>query len=231
MITHRLLSTLGCSSTLPTTVVLSILLLAIPLFLSCRRGDEDAPKRATVFDAACDQAATTVTLPDGAGVGLLIQVKRDSQCPVNVNGLSQFTGSINPGNVVQRSQQTGEDHRQIKLDCGSNKELKCKYSYLEMTRPQQAATLAEEDVATTCDKGDTVISLGGGNFTVVVQVSGTSECPVSVSGIDTPESLAPGANKSFTKLVDAGKPPVEIKLSCGTAATKNCKYKYTLKKN
>jgi hypothetical protein len=231
MTTHHCFSALGFSSTLPQAIVLTILLLTIPLAMSCRRGD-DATERAVNLDATCNQAGATIDLPDGAGVGLVIQVKRDSQCPVNVNGLSRFTGSITPGNVVQRSQETGADHRQVKLDCGDNKEMKCKYSYLKLTRPRQAATIAEEEVATKCDKGDTVISLGGGNFTVDVQVLDTSECPVDISGIAAnPESLAPGTTKSFVKLVDAVNPPLEIKLSCGTSATKNCKYKYSLKKN
>jgi hypothetical protein len=77
-----------------------------------------------------------------------------------------------------------------------------------------------------------MISLGGGNFTIDVQVLDTSDCPVEVSGIAAAsESIPPGNTKSFVKLIQAADRPAEIKLSCGTATDKNCKYKYSLKSN
>jgi len=211
--------------------VVALSLFTITLLSSCRGGRGGGTVGDPVaVDSTCNVAQTSIDLPEGAGVGLVIQVKRDSQCPVKVTGLSQFQGEIAPGNVVMRPQNSN-DPRTVKLDCGENRELKCKYSYLKLG-PRQSGTLAKEDVATTCNKGDTSISLGGGNFTIDVQVLDTSQCPVEVSGINAAaESLAPGSTKSYTKLVQAADRPAEIKLSCGTATDKNCKYNYSLKSN
>lgn len=207
-------------------LALAIVLTFAQFLPGCRKGGESA---ATDVDQSCNGSETSVDLPDAAGAGLVVQVKRDSSCPVKVSGLSNFDGHVQPGNVVVRAQKGGGT---VKLACdGSDAEKKCKFSYLKLTRPREAATLAEETVSTKCDKGDTVLDLLGGNYSIEVQVNDSSKCPVTVSGVNaSSDTVEIGKTQSFNKQLNVTE-SAEIKLSCGGATDKGCSYHYILKKN
>lgn len=179
----------------------------------------------TQVDKACNKSESEVTLPAGAGGGIVIQAKRNSQCSVNISGLPNFEGPLKPGDSVVR---TGSEAK-VKMDCGSDAEKKCRYSY-NTFGPKDKLTLAEDNVDTKCKDADTVLHLTGGNYSLSVEVDEKSQCSVTVSGAPSGDfSVESGKNKEVPVVLNAGQ-TAEIKLSCGSD-DKNCRYHYKLKKN
>lgn len=180
----------------------------------------------TNVDTTCDKAEAKIDLPAGAGVGLAVTARRDTECDVNVSNLPNFEGALRPGSTVFRP----ADNRQVVVTCGTEREKKCRFSYVQ-TRPRESATLAEETVAVKCHKGDTTLNVQGGNFTIEVQVQDTSKCPVTVTGATAnTETVAIAKTRSFNKNLNATE-SATITLSCGTDTEKDCKYSYKLKSN